>query len=99
MTDPSLPSDPNDYIAVMTIAAAQERRTQVTKMLIMEVVTAFTARPGTTEFRAVSAMEFEKTREAAVRMLEQTGHDSLIGPDLRIPSATLPKLQAGYRVG
>jgi hypothetical protein len=98
VTDPSLPSDPDDYVAVMAIAAAMDREVQVTKRLIMEVVVAFLARPGTREASAASAMEFEKTRAAAVRMLEQTGKASLIAPDLRVASAPLLKLQGGDRV-
>ena len=98
MTDPSLPSDPDQYVAVMAISAAKERGIQVTKVLITEIAMAFIGRPGTREFKAASAMEFERTRKAIIGMLEQIGQTSLIAPDLRIETATEPKLQAGDRV-
>jgi hypothetical protein len=82
----------------MAIVAATERGAQVTRMLLIEVVTAFLLRPGTREHKAASAMEFEKVREAAVWILETTGRNSLISSDLRVASPAEAKLQGGDRV-
>lgn len=98
MEDASLPSDPDEYMAVMTISLAMDRDVQVTKMLIVETTAAFLLRTGTREFRAASAMNFEKTRETAVRFLETAGRSSLIADDLRMAGPSQPKLKARERV-
>jgi hypothetical protein len=81
--DAPVASDPDHYIAVMAIGTAMDRETPVTKALIMEVVTGFLARPGTREHAAASTMEFDKTRAAVIRMLEQTGRAAMVAPELR----------------
>lgn len=98
MADDSLPSDPDDYVALMVVAAAMDRGVQVTKMLIMETAAACLIFPRTRHQEAASAMTFEKTRQAVLRVIEHTGRQHLIAPDLKVPSPVRTPLRAHERV-
>lgn len=98
MTDPSLPSDPDDFMALMTITVAMDRNKQVTQSLIVQTMMALLADGDQQQLKAASAMKLDRTKAAAIRFLEAANHRSLIGPDLLQATPARPPLKVHDRV-
>lgn len=92
------PFDPDEYMSNIVVNVAIARDEVVTGKLIVEATMEGILRPGTLFEHAAQTLDYEKTRQRVVNILDLAGLDHMVAEDLRLSTPPIVKLQPNERV-